>query len=115
MNTLYFDGGFSNGKGTYSFILNNTVIETGHVDGDNTTAEYTGLIKGVGRAIELGMTSLHILGDSRTVLHQLTGQIKVRKTHSLHREAMRLLGSIEWTMEWIPSRKNPADKRIPKG
>jgi ribonuclease HI len=110
-NTMFFDGGFSGGLGTYGFIINNTpyngVIEECQ---SSTEAEYIALILGLNEAIRLGIHNLTIKGDSRVVLHQLTGQVKVRQTHSLHREAMCLLSRFTWTVEWIPSRKNPADK-----
>lgn len=113
MATLYFDGGFSEGVGTYSFILYNSVITKGRGVvpdcRDSVTAEYHALFLGLEKAIDLGIYNIVILGDSRNVLHQLTGQQKVRKTHNLHREAMRLLELMpQWSIEWIPSQKNPS-------
>jgi ribonuclease HI len=110
ISRMYFDGG----ENSYAYILDGVGV-VGVVVGGTATTEYTGLISGLQHALSLGVSHIHILGDSRSVLHQLTGQVKVRKTHSLHKEAMRLLGLFDtWTVEWIPSPKNPADKLIPK-
>jgi ribonuclease H / adenosylcobalamin/alpha-ribazole phosphatase len=112
--TLYFDGSFCDGVGYYGFIIDNSVIteKQGEIENckDSVTAEYTALILGLRQAIDYGISELVIKGDSKTVLHQLTGQIKTRKTIPLHTEASRLLNLMpKFTIEWIPSRDNPAD------
>lgn len=109
MATLYFDGGYKDGVGTCACVLDgvayNSVIEKCK---DNVEAEYLALIFGLKKAIALGISNLEIKGDSRVVLHQLTGQVKTRKTHSLHREAVGLLANFSWTVEWVPRSRNPA-------
>lgn len=117
MATLYFDGGYKDGVGTYAYILDNSVItiHNGVIPGceNSTHAEYWSLILGIGKAIDLGIFSLEIKGDARTVLHQLTGQKKVKKTHSLHREAMGLLELMPvWSIEWVPRSANLAGKLL---
>lgn len=110
MNKLYFDGSFTDGGGAYSFNLNNTVIERGPLlhCRDNVEAEYQALIHGLRKAHQLRMWQITILGDSKTVLHQLTGQMKTRRHRKLREEALCLLLPLDFTLEWIPRSKNIA-------
>jgi ribonuclease HI len=44
----------------------------------NNEAEYNGLIMGLKKALELGITNLEVEGDSLLVIKQMTGEYKVK-------------------------------------
>ena len=75
----------------------------------NNVAEYTALIDGVEKALELGIEEIEIRTDSQLLERQLTGEYRVRKEHlmSLASEAhalLRRLGS--WSVRHVPREKN---------
>jgi len=75
----------------------------------NNVAEYTALIDGVEKALELGLEGLLIRTDSELVARQLTGEYRVRKKHLMPLVAeahalLRRLGS--WRVQHVPREKN---------
>jgi ribonuclease HI len=111
---LWFDGARYFDHSKYAFILkidDKKIEEVGRTTGTNVDAEYNAVIYGIQKAIDMGVQELAIIGDSRTVLHQITGQMKARKTKDKLQEAMSLLELIpKYSIEWIPSIENPAHK-----
>ena len=72
-------------------------------------AEYTGLIIGLEKAKELGISSLEIKGDSQMVINQVLGKyhIKSSKYQSYCEQVLNLLSNFDdYTLTWIPRRKN---------
>jgi ribonuclease HI len=59
----------------------------------NNYAEYSGLIFGLEKAIELNIKSLHIEGDSLLVINQLTGKYKCNSPNliELHKKTKELI------------------------
>lgn len=113
---LTFDGSYSGkGRGHYAFVLDD-FIEAGELQCySNVEAEYQALIFGLHKAIQMDADELTIVGDSKTVIHQITGQIRSNKTRSLLNTTRRLLERIPtYTVEWIPRRENIAHSRIIK-
>lgn len=86
---LYFDGG-SRGNGTARAIAGSGyLIKSG--DGDviikafnylgkatNNEAEYDGLVRGLEKALELGIKNISCFGDSLLVINQMKGSWKVK-------------------------------------
>ena len=50
----------------------------------NNEAEYTGLLIGLEHAVQLGITSLHVEGDSMLVIKQMKGEYKVKSEKLLN-------------------------------
>lgn len=98
--TLRFDGGHRRGidKAAYGFTLkdaggNLLVLEARAFDyTTHNVAEYRGMIAGLLRAAEIGVTDLHVWGDSRVVICQMTGASRARAEHlaALRDEARRV-------------------------
>lgn len=59
----------------------------------NNYAEYSGLIFGLEKAIELNIKSLHIEGDSLLVINQVTGKYKCNSPNliELHKKTKELI------------------------
>lgn len=97
--TLRFDGGHRRGigKAAYGFTLKdaegNLLVLEGRAFGYTThnVAEYRGMIAGLLRAAEIGVTDLQVWGDSRVVIDQMTGASQARAEHlvALRDEARR--------------------------
>ena len=67
----------------------------------NNVAEYTAVIRGLERALELGATDVLLRSDSQLLINQLTGRYRVKTPHlqPLHRRVRELgarFGSIEY-------------------
>ena len=67
----------------------------------NNVAEYSGLIAGLRRAIELELPALEVVSDSALMVKQMRGEYRVKNAalRSLFTEAAqlaRLLGSVEY-------------------
>lgn len=87
MYYLHFDGGANPNPGPCAgaFVLfdeNKEVIAEGGdyiSNGTNNIGEYTGLLIGLEKACEMGITSspLYVQGDSLLVISQVTGKWKV--------------------------------------
>lgn len=79
--------------------------------GTNNEAEYQGLIVGLRRAIELGVTDLTVFGDSNLVVNQVNGEWGIHRPHLrlLREQAKRLLNRIPtWSLAWVPREQNAA-------
>jgi ribonuclease HI len=75
----------------------------------NNEAEYTGLIIGLEKAKELGITQLEIRGDSNLVVNQIQGKWKIKsdRLESLCRQARNLIKNFDRTViNWIPREQN---------
>lgn len=89
MSRLRFDGGSNPnpGKcaGAYAIYNRNyTIIAEGGEfipNGTNNIGEYTGLIIGLKKCIEMGITDLDVEGDSLLVISQVTKKWSVKKDH----------------------------------
>ncbi len=100
---LYFDGASIGNPGPagYGFVIrcNDSVHRgSGHIgEATNNVAEYTGLIEGLKRCLELGCRELAIFSDSELVVKQLRGEYKVRSQRivPLYRAAVELMGRFE--------------------
>jgi ribonuclease HI len=67
----------------------------------NNVAEYTAVIRGLERALELGATDVLLRSDSQLLINQLTGRYRVKTPHlqPLHRR-VRELGARFETIEY---------------
>ena len=87
MHTLYFDGcskGNPGMAGAGAVIYDEQLIEvwsTAHFVGNHSTnneAEYTGLLIGLRKSVDLGIDHLLVRGDSQLIIRQLKGEYKVK-------------------------------------
>lgn len=115
--TMHFDGG---SRGNPGLSAGSAVIY--HPDcpesikvtkvlqhATNNEAEYTGLIIGLKKAIELGVQEITIKGDSQLVVNQVNGAWGVNKPHldPLMRQARSLLRQFKsWQLFWHPRAEN---------
>jgi len=77
----------------------------------NNVAEYTGMIMGLEKAVEMGESRVLALTDSLLVARQLEGKYRVRKPHlkPLYRRCMELIGGLEsFRVDYVPSSENRA-------
>ena len=87
--TLRIDGGHRSSidKAAYGFTLKdaegNLLAHEARAFGYTThnVAEYRGMIAGLLRAAEIGVTDLQVWGDSRVVIYQMTGAYQARAEH----------------------------------
>ena len=106
---LYTDGGARGNPGpaAYGFVLESedgTVLAAeGEVIGvaTNNVAEYSGLIAGLRRALELQVPAVEVVSDSELMVKQMRGEYRVKNEalRGLFVEAARLareLGSVEY-------------------
>jgi ribonuclease H / adenosylcobalamin/alpha-ribazole phosphatase len=102
---LSTDGGARGNPGpaAYGYVLES---EDGHVldargetigMATNNVAEYRGLIAGLQKALELGVTDLEVVSDSELVVKQMQGDYKVKNEtlRELHDEASDSAGRLE--------------------
>jgi ribonuclease H / adenosylcobalamin/alpha-ribazole phosphatase len=114
--TLRFDGGHRRGieAAAYGFTLKDTegnVLAEESLAFAYTThnvAEYRGMIAGLLRAAEIGVTDLQVWGDSRVVICQMTGEYRAKAEHlaALRDEAHRVALSMRVRYEWNGRVKN---------
>jgi ribonuclease HI len=101
---LSTDGGARGNPGpaAYGYVLES---EDGHVldargeaigVATNNVAEYRGLIAGLEKAVEVGVTNLEVVSDSELVVNQMRGDYKVKNEtlRSLHDQAQDLAGRL---------------------
>ncbi len=73
-------------------------------------AEYTGLIIGLEKAKELGISKLKIQGDSQTVIYQVLGKYQLKPNSKFldYRDRVLILLSFfdDYSLTWIPRRRN---------
>ncbi len=106
---LYTDGGARGNPGpaAYGFVLeepDGTVLAAEGVAigvATNNVAEYSGLVAGLRKAIELGIGELEVVSDSELVVKQMRGEYRVKNEalRGLFGEATALarrLGSVEY-------------------
>jgi ribonuclease HI len=77
----------------------------------NNVAEYTGVVRALALARELGARQVDLLIDSKLIVEQLAGRWRVKdaKLAPLHAEARRLLaGFARWTAVHVPRAQNGA-------
>ncbi len=123
--TLYFDGAClpinPGGVATYGYVLssNGEIIEKkGGIaaeKGTNNIAEYTAMIKGMARALELGFDELIVKGDSELAINQMIGRYTVRapKIYPLWLKAQKLAKSFRRVrFEWVPREQNRIADRL---
>jgi len=83
---LFTDGGARGNPGpaAYGFVLeanDGTVLAAeGHAIGSttNNVAEYSGLIAGLRRAVDMHVTSLEVISDSELMVKQMRGEYRVK-------------------------------------
>ena len=63
----------------------------------NNVAEYTAVIRGLERALELGAASVLLRSDSQLLINQLTGTYRVKSPHlqPLHRRVRQLAAGFD--------------------
>jgi ribonuclease HI len=106
---LFTDGGARGNPGpaAYGFVLEDDGGEVLAAEGEaigtatNNVAEYSGLIAGLRRAHELGVTELEVVSDSELMVKQMRGEYRVKNDalRGLSVEASRLarqVGSVEY-------------------
>jgi ribonuclease HI len=106
---LFTDGGARGNPGpaAYGFVLeteDGTVLAAeGEAIGSatNNVAEYSGLIAGLRRAVELEVPDVEVVSDSELMIKQMRGEYRVKNEalQDLHAEATRLarrLGNVEY-------------------
>jgi ribonuclease HI len=121
--TLFTDGGARGNPGpaAYGFVLED---EDGDVlaaegarigEATNNVAEYSGLIAGLKRAGELGVTHLEVRSDSELMVKQMRGEYRVKNEglRPLSVEAGRL-GRLLQSVAYIhvPREKNELADRL---
>ncbi|HEY0443948.1 MAG TPA: ribonuclease HI family protein [Candidatus Limnocylindrales bacterium] len=75
----------------------------------NNVAEYTGVLRALALAEELGAAEVHLLLDSKLIVEQVAGRWRVKdaKLIPLHAEAKRrLAGFGRWTAAHVPRAQN---------
>ena len=75
----------------------------------NNVAEYTGVVRALALATELGAGEVHLLLDSKLIVEQLAGRWRVKdaKLIPLNAQARRSLAGFErWTAAHVPRAQN---------
>jgi ribonuclease HI len=75
----------------------------------NNRAEYGGLLLGLKKALEMGITHLEVYGDSQLVIYQMTGDYACRNNGliPLWQKAQKLAKQFQrCNFTWIPREKN---------
>ncbi|HST18083.1 MAG TPA: ribonuclease HI family protein [Gaiellaceae bacterium] len=107
---LYTDGGARGNPGpaAFGYVLEapdgEVLAQHGEAIGiaTNNVAEYSALVAGLRRAIELGVEPLEVVSDSELLVKQMRGEYRVKNEalRSLSAQASRLareLGTVEYT------------------
>jgi ribonuclease HI len=120
---LYFDGG-SRGNpglsagGAYLVVeykgldkIHREIHKEGLLieNATNNEAEYTGLIVGLQKALELGVTNLKVFGDSQLIINHVKGSWTCRQPHLqelLNQVKLLVKQFDEIDLEWIPRSGN---------
>ena len=90
---LFTDGGARGNPGpaAYGYVLEDEQGQTLAAHGEaigiatNNVAEYSALLAGLDKAVELGVTELEVVSDSELMVRQMTGRYRVKN------EALRAL------------------------
>lgn len=116
--TLYFDGACIPNPGPMGIgaYIEGTdgkplaeISEKLEGDGTNNIAEYTAVIRGMEKGLELGVKDLMIRGDSNLVVQQLLGKFRVRepRLRPLLQRVQELAGEYHTIdVQWIPREQN---------
>ena len=102
---LFFDGCSKNNPGPAgagAVLYHNgveiwsTAVFVGHKE-TNNVAEYTGMIVGIKRAVEMGIRRLVVKGDSNLVVQQMNGKFRVNADHikPLHATAKNIIRNFD--------------------
>jgi ribonuclease HI len=102
---LFFDGCSKNNpgpSGAGAVLYHNGVeiwskaVFVGHKE-TNNVAEYTGMIVGIKRAVEMGIRRLVVKGDSNLVVQQMNGKFRVNAEHikPLHATAKNIIRNFD--------------------
>ena len=102
---LFFDGCSKNNPGPAgagAVLYHNGVeiwssaVFVGHKE-TNNVAEYTGMIVGIKRAVEMGIRRLVVKGDSNLVVQQMNGKFRVNADHikPLHATAKNIIRNFD--------------------
>jgi ribonuclease HI len=121
--TLYTDGGSRGNPGpaAYGYVLQigrgKPVEGMGYLRATtNNVAEYTGLVRGLARALKAGVTDLACFLDSELVVKQMRGEYRIKdaKLLPLYQEAQAQLRQFNTvTFAHVPREKNKrADKLV---
>ena len=112
----YFDGasrGNPGEAGAGALLVDdagNTVWETAAYLGKKTNneAEYNAVILLLKAAAERGVAELHVYGDSKLVVSQLSKQWKINYPHlrELAKEAWAAADGMDVSYSWVPREKN---------
>jgi ribonuclease HI len=94
--TLWTDGGARGNPGpaAYAYVLadedGDTLAAHGEAIGvaTNNVAEYSALVAGLAKAVELGVRALEVVSDSELMVKQMRGEYKV-KNESLRELSLR--------------------------
>ena len=120
---LFTDGGARGNPGpaAYGFVLeeeDGTVLAArGERIGiaTNNIAEYTALIEGLRKAVELGLPVVEVVSDSQLMVKQMTGEYKVKNEalRELSLEAGRLARQIpSLSYRWVRREHNELADRL---
>lgn len=116
--TLYFDGSCIPNPGPMGIgaVIDDAegkplsqISERLEGTGTNNIAEYTAIIRGMERALELGVKDLVIRGDSNLIIQQLLGKFRIRepKLRPLLQRVQELAGKFHTIdVQWIPREQN---------
>jgi ribonuclease HI len=107
---LFTDGGARGNPGpaAAAFVLQDSDGVVLDARGDaigvqtNNVAEYTALLNGLRRAVELGLTEIEVVSDSELMVKQMRGEYKIKNAalRDLSIEATRLaraVGDVRYT------------------
>lgn len=75
----------------------------------NNVAEYSGMIAGIKRALEIDEeASLRVLMDSKLVVEQMSGRWKIKHPdmQTLAKQARELIAGRDVVFEWVPRNLN---------
>jgi len=123
---LFTDGASKGNPGQsgigIAIILNDEIIEEISENIGITTnniAEYTAMMKGIKRLIELGIKKVEAFSDSELLVKQINGiySVKNENLKKLHRQILSLIKNFDsFTLKHIPREENQlADKLSKKG
>lgn len=86
--------------------------------GTNNIAEYTALLTGILKALDLGWKEISVEGDSKLVINQVNGIWSIKKEHliDLYNQVVKELSNFDsYTINWTPRENNSiADKLATK-
>jgi ribonuclease HI len=83
----------------------------------NNEAEYTGLILGLKKALEVGIEAIEVEGDSNLVVQQVQGKwkVKVPRLVPFQSKANKLIWKFkQWSLKHIPREENADADRLSK-